>query len=192
MKRHHRRARGMGLWLTASASLALAACEQPNPLQQAELIGEMPNWGQNFGTDDKKDLGTGSLLADNTEEGRAPTGPSATAQTGGSAVPGVNPMAKESWGGGNAQAGKRSYINQCAMCHGDLGQGGERMGLEVPTLRDPAWHDKVDDGYIGSTIAHGKGGGKMPAFIGKLSKRDINDLIAYVRTLKQPDEEGGW
>ena len=63
------------------------------------------------------------------------------------------------------------------------------MGLDVPTLRDPEWHDKVDDGHIGSTVAHGKG--KMPAFIGKLSKSDINDLIAYVRTLKQ-QEEGGW
>lgn len=166
--------------------LALAGCEQPNPLQQAELIGEMPVWGQNFGQEAPSDRP--SLLG---PEGHAPTGPGEdVGQTGGSAVPGANPMAGEKWGGGDPTAGKRTFINKCAMCHGELGEGGQRMGLEVPTLRDPAWHDKVDDNYIGLTVAHGKGG-KMPAFIGQLSKKEIDGVIAFVRTLKQV-EEGGW
>ena len=63
---------------------------------------------------------------------------------------------------------------------------GDKQWIHVDEARA-----KAESPY-GSTIAHGKGGGKMPAFIGKLSKRDINDLIAFVRTLKQPDEEGGW
>lgn len=173
----------------------LLGCEQPNPLQQAELIGEYPQWGQNFAKEPQDLQGTGSMMMAG-QEGRLPTGPDGTPQEGGSAVPSANPMAGEKWGGGTAEAGRGVFLSKCAMCHGENGAGGQRMGLDVPTLRNAEWHAKVDDNYIGLTIAHGKGGaGKMPAFIGQLSREQINDVIAHVRTLRDappaPKKEGG-
>lgn len=165
--------------LGALLLVAAAGCEQPNPLLPAEPIGTVPKWGQTFNepaSGTKQDS-----LVMGGEEGPAPTGPNEP-QRGGTAVPSADPMAGEKWGGGDARLGAQVFAQQCAMCHGAEGTGGNVMGLVVPTLRDAAWHDRMSDNQIAVTIAHGKGG--MPAFVGKLEKSEINAVVAFLRTLK--------
>lgn len=170
--------------LLSFATISLAvACEYKNPLAQAEPIGEFPEWGTGFGKE-AESAPDPSALEQVKGEGPAPDGkPAHEGQKGGSAVPAKNPMAGEDWSGGDPAHGKTVFLNNCAMCHGAAGEGGMRMGLQVPTLRDPGWHERVDDNYIASTISHGKG--KMPAFMSKLDKPQLAGVIAYVRTLKK-------
>ena len=183
-----RRAPLLGLLAGLVVVGASSGCEQPNPLLPAEPIGEVPKWGQDFAQEPK--AAGDSLLGDGSAggpEGPVPTGPSDVEQKGGSAVPGANPMAKEKWGGGSAANGKSVFLTHCAMCHGPDGRGGQKMGMNVPTLRDPGWHNRVDDNHIASTVAHGKGA--MPSFMGKLDKTQMNDLVAFVRSLKRAPAE---
>ncbi len=178
------------LWISG-VLLAMVGCEQQNPLARAEPIGEYPAWGQDF-VKDPNQASEGSLLmptaGGDAAEGPVPSGESANpGQTGGSAVPAKNPMAAEDWSGGDAALGKTVFLNNCALCHGADGRGGQKMGMVVPTLRNPAWHAKVSDNHIASTVSHGKG--QMPSFMGKLDKAQLQGLVAYVRTLKAaPDK----
>jgi mono/diheme cytochrome c family protein len=160
-------------------------CVQANPREPAEPIGTFPVWGQNF-QEDTQPSNDSMLLGDTkTPEGPAPkVADDSTEAKGGSAVPAANPMANEDWSGGSAEAGKIVFINQCALCHGPNGKGGEKPGIgTVPTLRDPEWQDRMTDGRIAKTITHGRGA--MPSFMGKLSKDDLTNVVAFVRTLKR-------
>ena len=70
----------------------------------------------------------------------------------------------------------------CAGCHGDHGGGG--MG---PSLRDSTWIYGNGDGHIFASIAEGRANG-MPAWGTKLPREQIWKLVAYIRSLRTPDE----
>jgi len=83
-----------------------------------------------------------------------------------------------------AQSGADTYKAKCAMCHGANGAGDTVMGKNLK-LRDLGSADvqKQSDDELATII--GKGKNKMPAFDGKLTKDQINDLVKYIRTLKK-------
>jgi mono/diheme cytochrome c family protein len=100
---------------------------------------------------------------------------------------------------GDAAAGKTAYTTNCASCHGDTGKGDGPVGAALnPKPRDFSVGDfKFDtdkDGKPGqdtdlhNVIAKGAGafGGSplMAPWGGTLSDKDIDNIIAYVRTLK--------
>jgi mono/diheme cytochrome c family protein len=89
-------------------------------------------------------------------------------------------FANEPGGGSGATAksgpGYDVYLANCARCHGQDGQGG--VG---PKLAGGAVVRAVPDSADQIQLVE-DGRGSMPAFKGKLSQAQIDDVVAYTRT----------
>jgi cytochrome c6 len=81
-----------------------------------------------------------------------------------------------------AQDGATLFKSKCAMCHGPDGKGDTFMGKKL-SVRDLSSPDvqKQTDAELNAIITKGKD--KMPAFGGKLSAEQINQLVAHIREL---------
>lgn len=84
--------------------------------------------------------------------------------------------------------GRTLFDAHCAACHGSTGHGsGPEAFALVPAPADLEWlartPKKPSESYMYWTIAEGgrQFESDMPAFKGKLSKKDIWAVIAYVR-----------
>lgn len=92
--------------------------------------------------------------------------------------------------------GARLYAAECAACHGARLEGGASRRQEAggPPSAPPlgaaghAWQHS--DAELAATVAQGTGGaappGGMPAFAGRLSRSEIDAVLAYVRS-RWPD-----
>lgn len=79
--------------------------------------------------------------------------------------------------------GRQLFVRfNCSGCHG--GRAGGGMG---PSLRDVDWLYGHEDAQIFSSIAEGRAHG-MPAWGTKLTDDQIWKLVAYVHSLRTPDE----
>jgi len=76
-------------------------------------------------------------------------------------------------------AGADTYKAKCQMCHAADGTGNKAM--KVPSFKDAKSSDD-----LAAAVKSGKGTGavKMPAYTGKLSDAQINDVVTYVKGLK--------
>ena len=85
---------------------------------------------------------------------------------------------------GDAQQGATLFATNSAPCHGQGGQGG---GVG-PKLVGNQFVQAGPDQAIYDTIANGRPGTAMPAWSkakgGALSDQQINDLIAYLKSLQ--------
>ena len=81
-----------------------------------------------------------------------------------------------------AQDAAATFKGKCAMCHGPDGSGKTAMG-EKFGIRDLRSADvqKQTDAELVQIVTKGKN--KMPAYDGKLTKEQIDQLVAYVRDL---------
>ena len=81
-----------------------------------------------------------------------------------------------------AQDGAATFKSKCAMCHGPDGSGKTAMGekLNIRDLRS-AEVQKQTDAELSQIVTKGKN--KMPPYDGKLTKEQIDQLVAYVRDL---------
>jgi mono/diheme cytochrome c family protein len=101
---------------------------------------------------------------------------------------------------GDAAAGKAAYTANCASCHGDAGKGDGPVGAALnPKPRDFSKGDfKYDtdkDGKPGTDVdlkniiskgAQAFGGSPLMApWGGTLADKDIDNVVAFVRTLKK-------
>lgn len=79
--------------------------------------------------------------------------------------------------------GARVFQRTCASCHGRDGRGVMRLGLSKPPrdLTNAEFHASVSDEDLRRVIRTGKG--QMPAFGGLMGDADLNDVVAYIRTL---------
>ncbi len=84
-----------------------------------------------------------------------------------------------------ADTGADIFATKCASCHGKDGAGNTPMGKNLK-LRDLGSADvqKMSDGELKDTISKGKPP-KMPAYGGKLSSSQVDDLVKYIRSLKK-------
>jgi mono/diheme cytochrome c family protein len=74
------------------------------------------------------------------------------------------------------------FVSKCAICHGADGSARTTIGKNMK-IRD--FHSsevqKQSDADLKAIITKGKG--KMPAFEGKLTEAQIDQLLAYIREL---------
>ena len=85
---------------------------------------------------------------------------------------------------GTAAAANGTYNALCASCHGVKGKNGKYNSLANHELLTAA-----SDGFLATTIERGRAGTPMAGFGSKLSKTQVDDLIALVRSWKIPPEE---
>lgn len=90
---------------------------------------------------------------------------------------------------GSAEEGKAAYMNRCQMCHGDDGQGNDAMArilkVEFKAMDSDYVQGKCDK-EIREIITRGTG--KMAAVRG-LPEKEIEDIIAYLRSLAKKSEK---
>jgi mono/diheme cytochrome c family protein len=93
------------------------------------------------------------------------------------------PMLMLAEGKGDAQKGK-SLFSRCSMCHGPSGEGNEAIakayGVKIPALGSKEVQS-LDDAALKKIIAEGKE--KMQPV--KMSASEMDDVIAFVRSLKK-------
>jgi mono/diheme cytochrome c family protein len=77
---------------------------------------------------------------------------------------------------------KDLFVSKCAMCHGPDGSAQTTMGKNFK-IRDfhSADVQKQSDTDLKTVITKGKG--KMPAFDGKLTGEQIDQLVGYIREI---------
>lgn len=86
---------------------------------------------------------------------------------------------------GDPAAGKDVFLKKCKACHGEDGHGNEGMAKLLKTTITPLDSDEVQkksDAEIKQVIVEGKG--KMKP-VKDLTDTDIDNVIAFVRTLKK-------
>lgn len=74
-------------------------------------------------------------------------------------------------------AGKKLFEHQCALCHGQTGEGGRG-----PVLAKPRLSRAPDDAALVKVLEEGIRGTEMPSN-GSMSEREVRQTAAYVRTL---------
>ena len=84
--------------------------------------------------------------------------------------------ADDPYSGGDAQRGQQVFANNgCGWCH-------EGSGTEAG--RGPALaNTKRTDDFLATRIMNGKPG-RMPAFGGNFDDQQLNDLIAFIHSIK--------
>ena len=97
---------------------------------------------------------------------------------------------------GDSQHGAALFQKNCAACHGQQAEGGHGTGVTLSRPRDlpiiaPSLHNagflaSASDAMIKNTLVKGRAGTPMVAF-GKqgLKERDLNDIVAFLRSLEQ-------
>lgn len=87
---------------------------------------------------------------------------------------------------GDVATGKVVYEKKCRICHGDNGEGNPDVAKKLKAEQKPLWSDevqKMSDADFKKLISEGKGKMKPPK---NVSDEDIDNVIAFVRTLKKP------
>lgn len=96
--------------------------------------------------------------------------------------------------GGNVENGKKLYASLCSTCHGPNGYGDGPVAASLPpamkprNLHEGGWKYATDDAKL-KELLH-KGGaafGLSPLMSGapSASDSDLNDLVAYVATMRK-------
>ncbi|MGH9405921.1 MAG: c-type cytochrome [Terriglobia bacterium] len=79
------------------------------------------------------------------------------------------------------QGGELFQSQHCVMCHGANGKG--YAAIHTPDFTSAKWQARHSDQQIAHVISHGKPGTRMPAFGTKVTSSQIQDLVAYIRSL---------
>jgi cytochrome c oxidase cbb3-type subunit III len=82
---------------------------------------------------------------------------------------------------GSPANGEQVYQANCQTCHGTLEQRATAVHLANPMFLETA-----SDAFLRAAIVQGRPGTPMEAWGEKLSAQDIEDVLAYIRTLARP------
>jgi mono/diheme cytochrome c family protein len=86
-----------------------------------------------------------------------------------------------------ARTAAQAYRRYCVSCHGNDGRAKTSKGKfsHARDLTDAQWQAEVSDERIFNSIMNGRNvRGNMPAFADKLSEKEANSLVDFVRRLK--------
>lgn len=97
---------------------------------------------------------------------------------------------------GDPARGEALYAEYCAECHGRNGSGGHGTGVTfsrprnqpiiAPALNNPGFLEAASDRIIKAAILYGRRSTPMDPFPNKgLSGRQIDDIVAYVRSFEE-------
>lgn len=85
----------------------------------------------------------------------------------------------------DADAGKALFERRCVICHGASGAGDGPMGKMLkpppPDLSNANHMSQKSDAELTATIKDGKN--KMPAYGDKLSASEIQQVVAFIRSI---------
>lgn len=87
---------------------------------------------------------------------------------------------------GDVATGKVVYEKKCRICHGDMGEGNPDVAKKLKAEQKPLWSEevqKMSDADLKKIITEGRGKMKPPK---NVSDADMDNVIAFVRTLKKP------
>lgn len=84
---------------------------------------------------------------------------------------------------GDAKRGADIYKRECHKCHGD-----QTTRFNAVHLANANFLAVASDAFIRYATVQGRPGTPMESFQAKLSAQDIDDVVAYVRTLGKPPE----
>jgi cytochrome c oxidase cbb3-type subunit 3 len=79
-----------------------------------------------------------------------------------------------------AERGAPVFVEQCAACHGEQGEGNQELG--APRLSDALWLYGGDKESVMQTIRNARRG-VMPTWAGRLDDVTIKQLALYVHSL---------
>jgi cytochrome c553 len=85
----------------------------------------------------------------------------------------------------HADSAAYNYKAHCAACHGATGAGDTMIGknLKLRPLGSPEVQAQSDEELF-TIISKGKGKDRMPAFDRRLTRDQINDIVKFIRSLK--------
>jgi len=84
------------------------------------------------------------------------------------------------------------YRRYCVSCHGTDGRAQTSKGKfsHARDFSDAQWQAEVSDERIFNSIMNGRSvRGNMPPFANKLSEKEVNSLVEFVRRLKGPQQQ---
>lgn len=84
---------------------------------------------------------------------------------------------------GNRRMAAELFQQRCSSCHAADGTGGvlRQRVPQLPDFTNPRWHKRHSEAELVASILDGKGD-RMPAFRGKISPDQAEDLAALLRT----------
>jgi cytochrome c oxidase cbb3-type subunit III len=96
---------------------------------------------------------------------------------------------------GDSKHGAELFRQHCSTCHGEHGEGGEGTGvtfsrprdlpITAPAINNPGFLASASDEMIRNTLRNGREGTPMPSFLkAGLSEQQIDDIVAYIRSLE--------
>jgi len=109
-------------------------------------------------------------------------------------------LSQSSTGWAQDQAeGKKLYASYCSSCHGEQGKGDGMAARSLPIKpkdhTDGATMNRLTDQNLADTISKGGAAvGKssfMPAWGGVLKDNQLQDLLAYLRSIANPPQQSG-
>ena len=96
--------------------------------------------------------------------------------------PAYHPPKEVVSGQASATRGAQLYEQQCRTCHGNVAVRGEAVHLA-----DAGFMQSATDGFLKHAIVNGRPDTKMLAFSQTMKDAEIDDVVAYLRTMaKQP------
>jgi quinohemoprotein ethanol dehydrogenase len=123
---------------------------------------------------EEEEEGTEHAGEESAEEAKGGEETGEAEESGGQKVEGEGEGGEEASAAGapNAEAGKEVFAEECSVCHGATGHGGNG-GPDLRTM-------PLAKSQAGAEKQVTNGGGGMPAFKGQLSEEEIKNVAAYV------------
>lgn len=144
-------------------------------IEQGVAGTTMPAWGQQYGGPlNDQDITDVSAFVSSLSGGRSAMAPTATP------LP-VTPVPTVPGATGNPTQGRVLFVQNCAMCHGEQGQGlrGSNLSKTFSSINPQQ--------FVRATVADGVSGTTMPAWSqakgGPLTEAEIDDISAYIIAL---------
>ena len=82
-------------------------------------------------------------------------------------------------------AGEKVYNKNCLICHGETGKGeGAKAGT---ALNNQIFLNSVSDKDLYNYVKYGREGTGMPAYGPRLSEKELQTVVAYMRNWQSED-----